>query len=99
VLKEQTIWSDETTVRKCPKDKELLYRCHSSISKENLPVSNQFQQSGFSVMFWGCFSMYGTDPLVAQEGFKSQHTYKDFLQNYLVTEIEAARGAFGVNMT
>ena len=30
------IWSDETTVRQCPKDKEVSYRVHSSVKKEDL---------------------------------------------------------------
>jgi transposase len=99
VLKYQTIWSDETTVRKCPQGKEILHRCHSSVLKENLPVAHQIQQGGFSVMFWGCFSLFGTGPLVALEGSQNQHTYKELLEEYLVPEIEAARGAYSVQMT
>ena len=99
VLKQETIWSDETTVRKCPKDKQILYRCHLGEKMENLPVAQQIQAGGFSVMFWGCFSLYGTGPLVALEGTQNQHTYKDLLEEYLVPEVEAARGAFGVNLT
>jgi len=99
VLKSQTIWSDETTVRKCPKDKQILYRCHSSIEKEDLPVAQQIQAGGFSIMFWGCFSLYGTGPLVALEGSQNQHTYKDLLEKHLLPEIEAARGLHDVNMT
>ena len=99
ILKHQTIWSDETTVRKCPKDKQILYRCHSSVKKENLPVAQQIQAGGFSVMFWGCFSLYGTGPLVALEGNQNQHTYKELLEEHLIPEINAARAAFGVNMT
>jgi len=99
VLKHETIWSDETTVRKCPKDKQILYRCHSSIKKENLPVAQQIQAGRFSVMFWGCFSLYGTGPRVALEGSQNQHTYKDLLEEYLLPEINAARAVFNVNLT
>jgi len=99
ILKHQTIWSDETTVRKCPKDKQILYRCHSSEKKENLPVAHQIQAGGFSVMFWGCFSLNGTGPLVALEGNQNQHSYKELLEEFLIPEINQARATFGVNMT
>ena len=52
VLMSQTIWSDETTVRKMPQDRNIQYRVHGSIKKENLPYNHQIQQDGFSVMFW-----------------------------------------------
>ena len=54
----ETIWSDETTVRKAPKDKQIQVRCHSSTKMEDRPINFQFQQGGFAVMFWGCFSIY-----------------------------------------
>ncbi len=62
-------------------------------------MAQQIQAGGFSVMFWGCFSLYGTGPLVALEGNQNQHTYKELLEEHLIPEINAARAAFGVNMT
>ena len=35
---------------------------------------------------------------MALEGSQNQHTYKDLLETYLIPEIEAARGYFGVDM-
>ena len=95
----ETIWSDETTVRKAPKDKKIQVRCHSSTKIEDRPINFQFQQGGFAVMFWGCFSIYGCGPLVALEGSQNQHTYKDLLENYVLPEIRAAAAMFGVDMT
>ena len=95
----ETIWSDETTVRKCPKGQDIYFRCHSSVNKENLPTNSQIQQGGFSVMFWGCFSAFGLGPLVALEGNQNQYTYRNTLQTYLLPEIAAAKDEFGIDMT
>lgn len=92
----ETIWSDETTVRKMPKDKELYIRCHGSTKREDLPHNLQVQQGGFSVMFWGCFSAYGLGPLVALEGKQNQHTYTELLKEYLVPEFQAAKQEFDI---
>ena len=97
-LMHETIWSDETTVRRHPRHQELFWRCHSSVERESLPFNEQIQQGGFSVMFWGCFSAYGLGPLVALEGNQNQHTYRDLLRDYLLPEIKAARDEFGVDM-
>jgi len=94
-----TIWSDETTVRKMPQGKTLLWRCHSSENTENTPINYQVQQGGFSVMFWGCFSAFGLGPLVALDENQNQHTYLQILQEYLLPEIEFARKEYGISMT
>lgn len=94
----ETIWSDETTVRKAPKSKELFVRCHSSIKQKDLPINYQFQQGGFSVMFWGCFSVFGLGPLVALEGNQNQHTYVDLLEEFLIPEIRYAKDEFDSDM-
>jgi hypothetical protein len=98
LLISDTIWSDETSVRKCPKGKDLFYWSHGSTKKEDLPINPQVQQGGFCVMFWGCFSANGLGPLVALEGNQNQHSYLKTLQDYLLPEIEAARNEFGVDM-
>jgi hypothetical protein len=98
-LKDNTIWSDETTVRKMPKDKVLYLRCHSTARREDLPQNHQIQNGGFSVMFWGCFSARGVGPLVALEGSQNQHTYITLLQDYVLPELRVARDQFGVEMT
>lgn len=59
----QTIWSDETSIRKSPKGHELQFRVHGSVSKEDLPYNHQFQQGGFAVMFWGCLAREVWGPL------------------------------------
>jgi transposase len=95
----KTIWSDETTVRKMPQGKDIRIRCHGSINKEDLPVNQQIQAGGFSVMFWGCFSILGTGPLIALEGTQNQHTYVKLLKDYLIPEIYTAKHDFGIEMT
>lgn len=94
-----TVWSDETTVRKMPKGREIYFRCHSSVDKENLPFNHQIQQGGFSVMFWGCFSSLGLGPLVALEGSQNRFTYIETLRQYLLPQLEIARSDFGLDMT
>ena len=97
-LIQTTIWSDETTVRRMPKGQDMCYRIHSSVPKENRPVNPQVQQGGFSVMFWGCFSIWGLGPLVVVEGTQNQHTYKVMLKRHLLPEIVAAKRYFDVDM-
>ena len=97
-LMHETIWSDETTVRKAPKGQDIYFRCHSSVDKENLPLNHQLHSGGFSVMFWGCFSAFGLGPLVALEGNQNQHSYVETLKEYLLPEITAAQREFGINM-
>ena len=93
------IWSDETTVRQMPKDKDITIWCHTSVDKENLPLNHQLHSGGFSVMFWGCFSDFGLGPLVALEGNQNQHTYIQTLKDHLLPEIAAAKVEFGVDLT
>ena len=95
----ETIWSDETSIRKSPKGHELQYRVHGSIKREDLPYNHQFQMGGFSVMFWGCFSAWGLGPLVALEGNQNQNTYLALLEEHLLPEIQAARDIHGIDMT
>lgn len=49
-LVNRTIWSDETTVRKHPKNQILLYRCHQTTPQEDLPYNYQLQ-NGVSVHY------------------------------------------------
>jgi transposase len=99
LLKMRTIWSDETTVRQRPNSQQLLWKCHSSVDKEDLPHNHQIQAGGFSVMFWGCFSAYGTGPLVALEGNQDQYSYRQTLRKHLLPEIRLARRDYGIDMT
>jgi hypothetical protein len=41
LLVSDIIWSDETTVRKMPKDKDLHYWASGTIRKEDLPVVSE----------------------------------------------------------
>jgi hypothetical protein len=96
-LIDATIWSDETTVRKAPKDKGITFRVHSLVDKESLPFNHQIQMGGFSVMFWGCISVWGIGPLVALEGSQNQHTYCEMLKNHFIDEFKAAKEEFGID--
>jgi hypothetical protein len=96
-LIDATIWSDETTVRKAPKDKELRFRVHSAVDKESLPLNHQIQMGGFSPMFSGCISVWEIGPLVALEGSQNQHTYCEMLKNHFIDEFKAAKQEFGID--
>jgi len=84
------IWSDETTVRQAPKDKEMMVRVHSSTKIDDLPVNAQMHSGGFSVMFWGCFSKLGLGPLVALEGNMNAEKYIELLKDTIIPELGAA---------
>jgi hypothetical protein len=96
-LIDRTLWSDETSIKKAPNGKNVYYRVHNSVKKEDLPFNCQIQGGGFSVIFWGYFSIWGLGPLVALEGIQNQHTYVDLLKDYLVPEINFAKSKFGIN--
>lgn len=98
-LTDAVIWSDETTVKKAPKGKNIQLRVHASIPAEELPFNHQFQQGGFSVMFWGCISLWGIGPLVALEGNQNAYTYVDTLKRYFLPEIKAAERLYGFKFT
>ena len=97
-LKWRVIWSDECTVRKYPKDKEIFVRCHSSHSRENLPSNLQVHSGGFSVMFWGCMSFYGLGPLVPLGDNLNQHSYKLLLEKHFLPYLNAFRDQCGHEM-
>lgn len=84
------IWSDETTVRKAPQNKDKLIWTHESTKKMDRPVNQQFQCGGFSVMFWGAFSRSALGPLVAIEGTMNATRYIEVLKDYVLPEIAAA---------
>ena len=94
----RVIWSDETTVRKCPKDKEKKIWTHKSVEKKDLPVNPQIHSGGFSVMFWGCFSFYGLGPLVALDDSMNASRYVDLLKETVIDEIKAAAELSGEEM-
>ena len=98
-INERILWSDETTVRKCPQGKQLRFWVHSNTLKEDLPSNFQIQQGGFSVMFWGCFSDLGVGPLVALEGSQNQDTYLELLRDYVIPELLVAREQYGTVLT
>jgi transposase len=87
---DHVIWSDETTVRKLPKDKDMHFWVHSSTKKDDRPLNYQVQGGGFSVMFWGAFSRSALGPLVAIEGTMNAESYIDILKEYVIPELAAA---------
>lgn len=95
---DRIIWSDETTVRQCPQGKEQHQWAHINVKKENLPTNLQIHSGGFSAMFWGCFSSFGTGPLVSIEGSMNANTYIEVLEEHLMSEIKVAKDDFGVDM-
>ena len=98
-LIDATLWSDETTVRKAPKGKSLTFRVHAGTKPEDLPFNHQFQNGGFSVMFWGCISLWGIGPLVALEGSQNSDTYIELLKTYVIPELEAANSLLDIDFT
>ena len=86
---ERVIWSDETTVRSNPNSKEVFFKVHNSVKRENLPFNTKSQSQGISVMFWGCFSKQGLGPLVVIDGTLNAENYKNLLEEYLLPEIRS----------
>ena len=91
----RVIFSDETCIRKAPKDKDISIIIHSSTRKEQIPINPQFHSGGFSVMFWGCFSERAFGPLVVIDGTMDRHQYIEILQDYVIPEIRIADDIFG----
>lgn len=84
------IWSDETTFRSIPKDKNQSEYMHSKTPMALRPINPQVQMGGFSVMFWGCFSWYGLGPLKAIDGSMRTDPYIELLTEELLPELEAS---------
>ncbi len=84
------IWSDETTVRQRPKDKDISIRVHSSDLSKAERINPQVHSGGFSVMFWGCFSKLGLGPLVALDGNMNARNYLELLKDTVLPELAAA---------
>ena len=90
VFWDTVIWSDETTVRQRPEDKDIIIRVHSSFVETAEKINPQIHSGGFSVTFWGCFSQLGLGPLVALEGTMSSSGYKNLLKDVVLPELAAA---------
>ncbi|KAI3630467.1 hypothetical protein MIR68_011902 [Amoeboaphelidium protococcarum] len=95
----QILWSDETTFRKIPKDREVHMWVHSSTPEDQRPLNLQVQAGGFSVMFCGCFSFFGLGPLVALDDNMNADYYPQILEEFVIPEINAAKEVHGVDLT
>ncbi|KAI3637386.1 hypothetical protein MIR68_004035 [Amoeboaphelidium protococcarum] len=51
-------------------------------------VKHNFQQGGFGVFFWGCFSKFGFGPLVVVDGTMKGDQYIDVIQTHLLPELD-----------
>jgi transposase len=92
------VWSDETMVRSLPQGKQVRFWMRDTVPKEERPINGQFQGGGITVMFWGCFSVLGTGPLVAIEGTMDQHKYIELLREHVLPEFRAAKELHGKDM-
>ncbi len=86
---DRVIWSDETMVRSLPKSIDILIKTNQSDWREKMAQNHQFQNGGFGVMFWGCFSGLGLGPIVAIEETLNSEAYIELLKEHLIPEIRA----------
>lgn len=86
---ENVIWTDETRVASHPNNRRVSVWTNQS----DVPVQVKMHSGGNSVMFWGCFSMHGTGPLVSILGSMNQHQYMDILKENLIPEYKKAQRA------
>ena len=92
------IWSDETSIQAIPQNSEVHIRVHKSIDSKEIPKKPRAQGGGFTVMFWGMFSIYGKGPLVALHGSVNSETYIEMLRDELLPDMEVIWEWYGVNM-
>ncbi len=92
------IWSDETMVRKAPAGRDLHFWIRRGRDDNSAEVNFQFQQGGFGVMFWGCFSRFGVGPLVALEKSMDSDVYVEILREFVFPQVKTIKKEFGVDM-
>lgn len=95
---DRIIWSDETTIQAIPSKKQVLFRAHKSVESKDLPSVPVAQGGGFSVMFWGCFSVLGRGELVALTETVNSETYCDTLEKYLMPDLNFIRNVLKKDM-
>jgi len=95
---DRILWSDETTVRANPVNKNVTIITNQPQTNDNLMINGQVQQGGISVMFWGCFSKLGLGPLIALDGSMNSEKYIKMLETTVVPLIVEAFQDQGVKM-
>lgn len=84
---ENVIWTDEVRVASHPNHRRVSLWTNNSD-----PVYQvKCHSGGNSVMFWGCFSKYGTGPLVSLVGAMDGPTYIEVLRENLIPEFQLAK--------
>jgi hypothetical protein len=92
------LWSDETSVQAHPKGRDVHFRVHGSVKRENLPRIVQVQAGGFSVMFWGCFAARGFGPLVVCPRSMDSNAYLQIIKETVLPHIERAKAEHQTNL-
>lgn len=90
-LIKRTIWSDETMIRSHPFGRETFFYSSEDDSNANDRVNSRIQGGKFSVMLWGCMSIYGFGKLVVVEGKMDSKKYVKLLEDEFVDEYSYVR--------
>lgn len=93
------IWSDETTIRSMPKNKNIKAWIHESTPKSEAPINPQVHSGGFSVMFWGCFTSFGIGPLIAIDGAMNGRKYIEIINTNVIPMLVMAKENWDIELT
>ena len=91
------IWTDETMIRSHPSKKRISQWIDKGTPMKDQPVQVKKHSDGFLVMFWGCFSKHAFGPIVNVNGSMNGEKYKQFIEEYLLPELDAAKHLIGGN--
>ncbi|KAI3640118.1 hypothetical protein MIR68_000996 [Amoeboaphelidium protococcarum] len=92
-------FSDECSVQAIQKGRQVRQWIKHGREGLNLPTNVQVQAGGFSVMFWGCVSIYGPGPIIPIDGTMRKEQYLVLLEEVVIPCLKELEEVSGTQFT